>query len=80
MADRETLDLDVAAPGTFERLDPVRGEDEIDVEGAVLQLNEVLAALDLGRLRLGQCEAEFARAATTARPFATVFSMKRSAS
>src|SRR2546422_2137313 len=59
VADGEPLDLDMPAPRLLERLDAVGSEDEVQVEGAVLQLNEVLAALDLRRLLVRQLEADF---------------------
>src|SRR5882724_3431864 len=61
VADREPLDLDMPTPRLLERLDPVRRKHEIEVERATLQLNEVLAALDLRRLRVAQREAELAQ-------------------
>ena len=60
MAHRKALDIDAARPRVGESLDPVRGEDEIEIEGAVLQLDEVLAPQDLRRLRVGEIEAELA--------------------
>src|SRR5260221_13962136 len=42
MADGETLHIDVAHPGVLEALDAIRREHEIEVEGAVFQLHEVL--------------------------------------
>ena len=51
MADGETLDLDAPLPGVFEALDPIRREDQVQIERPVFELDKVLAALDLGRLR-----------------------------
>src|SRR5207244_438503 len=41
VAHGETFDVDVAPPGVLEALDAVRGEDQVEVEGAVLELDEV---------------------------------------
>jgi hypothetical protein len=61
VADRKALDLDVATPGIGEGLAAIRGEDEIEIEGAALELDEVLATRDLRRLWLGQLEAQLAQ-------------------
>ena len=80
MADREALHLDPAPPRVVERLDPVRREDEVEVERTVSELDEVLAAADLVRLRLRQVEAQLAQGGDGGGPFVSLFSRKRSAS
>ena len=74
-------DLDVALPRVLETLDAIRREDQVQIERTVLELHEVLAAPDLGRLLVGQLEAELAQRATSARRRSRGdFSTKRSAS
>ena len=46
------------SPGICEPLDSVRGKDEVQVEWAVLELDEVLATLDLFRLGIAEIELE----------------------
>ena len=62
VASRKPFDFHSATPRLGEGLDSVGGEHEIDVEGAVSELDEVLAPADLVRLRLGQLEAQLAGA------------------
>ena len=47
---REPFDVAAPIPSVLEALDAVGGEDHVNVERAVLQLDEVLPASDLGRL------------------------------
>src|SRR5437667_7929132 len=48
----------MAPPGVRERLDAVRSKADINVEGAVLELDENLPALDVGSLRVRQCKSQ----------------------
>ncbi len=50
MAHRKPFNIDPSLPGILEPFDAIRGEYEIEIEGAVLELDEVLAALDLRTL------------------------------
>src|SRR5262249_40094753 len=61
VADGEPFHLDAPLPGVGEALDAVRREDEVEIERPVLELHEVLAALDLRGLLVGQFEAELAQ-------------------
>src|SRR5262245_15373929 len=54
----KALDVHVASPGLIEGLDSVRRENQVEVEWAVLQLNEVLAPADLRDLLGGQAKPE----------------------
>lgn len=58
MADRESLDIHSSLPGSLERFNPIRGEHKIKIEGAILELDEVLTPLDLQTLDVGQLETE----------------------
>lgn len=57
---RAAFDIDMARPGILEPLDSIGRKDEVEIEGAVLQLDEVLPAEDLGGLVTSQGEAELA--------------------
>jgi len=57
MAHRKPLNVDPSLPGIFKSFDAVRGEHQIEIEGAVLELDEILAALNLCMLGVGQLEA-----------------------
>jgi hypothetical protein len=48
MANGKTFDIDPATPGVFKALDPVGREDQVEVEGAILKLDEVPPAFDFG--------------------------------
>ena len=61
MADGKTLDIDVALPGVFEALNAVRSKDQIEIEGAVFELNEILTPLNVPGLVVGEGEAEIAQ-------------------
>src|SRR5262245_59434528 len=61
LADGEALDLYAPPPGVGEALDAVRREDEVEVERPVLELHEILAALDLSRLLVVEGETELAQ-------------------
>ncbi|MBM3853049.1 MAG: hypothetical protein FJ399_07820 [Verrucomicrobia bacterium] len=61
MTDRETLHLDAARPSIGKRLDSIWREDQIQIEGAILQLHEILATNDLRLLRGGEFEAKLAQ-------------------
>lgn len=53
MADPDSLDAQRPSGGPGECLEPIRGRDEVEVEGPVADRDEVLAALDvLAVLRL----------------------------
>src|SRR5438477_433553 len=56
MAYRKAFDLNVPLPRVFELLNPVWREDQVKVERAVLQLNEILPAPYLFFLACGQLE------------------------
>ena len=53
-----TPDVDAAGPGVAEPIDPVRGKDQIQVEGAILELNEVLSPFDFRGLLRGQAKSQ----------------------
>jgi hypothetical protein len=55
-ADRKTFDINSAGPRVLEPLDSVGREDQIKVEGTVLELNKVLAPSDLIILSFSQLE------------------------
>ncbi len=59
MTHGKSLDVNAALPRVAETLDAIRREYEIDVEGAVAKLHEVLAALDLRRLGVAQRKSQF---------------------
>jgi hypothetical protein len=61
MADWEPLYIDVTPPGVLETLDAVRREHQIEVEGTILQLHEILPSENLRGLGLRQREAERAQ-------------------
>jgi len=52
----ESTHFDAPPPGFFQALDAVGSEDQIEIERAVLQLDEILAAADLRRLFVRQIE------------------------
>ena len=54
----ESVYLHMAAPRVLESFDSVRGEDEIESERTILQLDKILAAFDLGYLRRVESKAE----------------------
>ena len=58
VANRKALHFDTAAPGVIEGLDAIRSENQIQVEGTILELDEILAAPDLTGLLLGQAKAK----------------------
>jgi len=60
VCNHEARDLYVTLPGVFETFDTVRREHQIEVERAVLELHEILAALDLRLLRIGETKAQIA--------------------
>ena len=47
MADGKTFDINSARPCVFKPLDAIRRKDQVKVEGAVLELNKILASPDL---------------------------------
>src|SRR5438045_3815583 len=47
VAHRKPFDVDVPGPRVLETLDSVRREDQVEIVGAILELNEVLPANDL---------------------------------
>jgi hypothetical protein len=55
---RKSFDIDPSLPGVFKPLDTIRREHQIEIEGSVLELDDVLAALNLRMLRIGQLEAQ----------------------
>ena len=59
MADRKALHLDVPPPGIVEPFDSVRRKDQVEIEGTILELDEVLAALDFAGLLVRQGKAKF---------------------
>ena len=61
VAHGKSIHLNPPPPRVLESLDAVRCEDEVDVKRTVLQLDEVLSALQLPRLLFGQCKPEFAQ-------------------
>jgi putative ABC transport system ATP-binding protein len=61
MANRETVHDDAPLPGIFEALDSVRRKHQVQIEGAVLQLNEVFAAFDFSGLAVVELETQFAQ-------------------
>ena len=48
MAYRESLDINATAPGIAEALNAVGRENQIEIKGAVFQLDEVFATLNVG--------------------------------
>jgi len=54
----KALDLDVPLPRVVEGFNAVGGEDEVQVERAVLGLHEILAALDISSLLIGEGKSE----------------------
>jgi len=58
VANRKAIDVDATVPGLAEGLDAVGREHEIEVERPVLQLNEILAALEIGDLGRREGKAE----------------------
>ena len=63
MADGKTLDIDVALPGVLEALNAIGSKDQIEVEGSLLELNEILAPLNVPGLVVSEGEAEIAQRA-----------------
>ena len=61
MADRKPLDVHAAAPRVIEALDSVGREYQVEIERPVLELDKILPALDLGRLLVGEPEADFTK-------------------
>ena len=61
VANGKSLYFDVPLPSVFEPLDSIRGEHQVKVERAVLQLNEILSSRDLGGLAVGQGKAQVAQ-------------------
>ena len=59
MTDRKALDIDATSPRVDEPFDAVRGKDQIEVEGTVLQLDDAVPASDIGRLRGVESETQF---------------------
>jgi hypothetical protein len=53
------LDVDSSAPGILEAFYTVRGEDKVQIEWAIFELNEILALADLCRLLICQCKSKF---------------------
>src|SRR5438128_10958723 len=51
----------MATPRILEPFDTVRCKDNVEVERAVLELHEILAAQNLGRLLVRECKAQFAQ-------------------
>src|SRR6266542_3361806 len=61
VTDRKPFDFHAPAPGITKSLDTVRGEDEVEVKGTVLELDEIFPALDFRGLGLVKGEPEFAQ-------------------
>ena len=61
VANVETFHLDVPPPRILETLDAVRREYQVEIERAILELDKILAPLDLGDLLAGQREANLAK-------------------
>src|SRR5205814_1055559 len=47
MTNGEPVDIDMPAPGFLEPFNSVRGEDQVKIEGPILQLHEILSAPNL---------------------------------
>src|SRR5262245_17248756 len=58
MANGEALDLNPPLPGVLKPLDAIRGKDQVEIEGAILELHEVLTAVDLLGLLVAQGESQ----------------------
>ena len=61
MAHRKTLHVHMAGPRVLEPLDAIRGEDQVEIEWAGANLDEILSALDVRSLRICQREREIAK-------------------
>ncbi len=68
-ADHEALDFYPPRPSVGEALDPVRRVDQVEIERAVFQLDEILAPARLFPLLVGQVETQIHQRRTTASPF-----------
>jgi len=54
VANWKAFDIDVSLPGVLELFDSVGREDQIEIEGAILELDEVFALFDFGGLLIAQ--------------------------
>ncbi|NBX30219.1 hypothetical protein EBR04_07255 [bacterium] len=61
MAYRKSFDDHSATPGFFKVLDTIRRKDKVEVERAVLQLDKILAAANLGGLIVVDGKADLAQ-------------------
>src|SRR4051794_41151375 len=61
MADGKSFDIDVTRPGIVETFDSIRGEDQVEIKRAVLELNEILASDDLRRSIVGDLESQISQ-------------------
>lgn len=60
MAHGEAFHIDVPRPRVVEALDSIGREHQIEVERSVADLDEVLAPLDFGGVRIGEGKGEIA--------------------
>src|SRR5712691_3155858 len=58
MADRNAMNLQMPLPGDFKAVDSVRSKDQINVERAGLELDEVFATFDFGSDLVRQFESK----------------------
>src|SRR5262245_15728742 len=54
----KSFDIDPSLPGVFKPLDTIRRKHQIEIKGSVLELDEILPALNLRMLRIGEIEAQ----------------------
>ena len=80
VGDGENVFLNSAAFGFGEAFDSIRGEDQIEIEGPVFELDEVLAPDDFGLGVVVENEASSSRALTMSCPFSTDLAGKTSTS
>jgi hypothetical protein len=68
VTDWKAFHIDSPRPRVREAFDAVRGEHEIEIERARSDLNEILAALDLRRFRIGERERQIAQSGDRGAP------------